>query len=61
MTPEESSALADMSGLLNSAVHGADVDKRATDWAMEIGPKILHSLDEKIDKYNRPLKLKGVK
>ncbi len=61
LTSEESSALADMSGLLNAAVHGADVDKRATDWAMEVGPKILHSLDEKIDKYNQPLKLRGVK
>lgn len=61
LTPEESSALADMSGLLNSAVHGASVDKRATDWAMEVGPKILQSLDEKIDQYNLPVNLKGIK
>jgi len=50
LTPEESSALADMSGLLNAAVHGADVDKRAADWAIDVGPKVLQSLDEKIDK-----------
>ena len=48
LTPEESNALADMSGLLNSAVHGASVDKRAADWAFEYGPKLLQSLDEKI-------------
>jgi len=51
LTPQESSALADMSGLLNSAVHGAEVDKRAADWAMEVGPKLLQGLDEKIEKY----------
>jgi hypothetical protein len=61
LTPEESSALADMSGLLNAAVHGANVDKRATDWAMEVGPKVLQSLDEKIEKYNLPVSLKGIK
>lgn len=54
LTSEESSALADMSGLLNSAVHGANVDVRATNWAMEVGPKLLQSLDEKIEKYNLP-------
>lgn len=61
LTSEESSALSDMSGLLNAAVHGADVDKRATEWAMEVGPKVLHSLDEKIEKYNQPLQVKGIK
>jgi hypothetical protein len=50
LTPEESSALADMSGLLNAAVHGADVDKRAADWAIDVGPKVLQGLDEKIEK-----------
>lgn len=50
LTPEESSALADMSNLLNSAVHGAEVDKRAADWAVEFGPKLLSGLDEKIKK-----------
>ena len=38
--------LADMIGLLNQAVHGAEVDKRALDWAMEVGPRILKALDE---------------
>src|SRR5712691_10711441 len=35
------SVLADMAGLLNSAVHGATVDPRATDWAMSVGPRLL--------------------
>lgn len=61
LTSEESSALSDMSGLLNAAVHGADVDKRATEWAMEVGPKVLHSLDGKIEKYNQPLQVKSIK
>jgi len=52
LTPEESSVLTDMTGLLNSAVHGAEVDKRAADWAIEVGPKLLQSLDEKIEKYD---------
>lgn len=37
-------ALSDLSKLLNNAVHGADVDNRAVQWAMEIGPKILTAL-----------------
>lgn len=44
----ESSALRDIIGLLNSAVHGADVDQKAFEWAMEIGPNLLFSLDDKI-------------
>jgi len=51
LTPQESMALYDMSGLLNAAVHGAEVDKRAADWAVEVGPKLLQGLDEKIEKY----------
>ena len=48
LSKEESSVLADMNNLLNSAVHGAEVDRRAADWAIEIGPKLLASLDDKI-------------
>jgi len=46
ITQEEYSVLADMIGLLNSAVHGASVDGRAIDWAMETGPRLLKSLDD---------------
>lgn len=46
ITKQEYSVLADMIGLLNSAVHGASVDKRAVDWALETGPRLLKSLDD---------------
>lgn len=45
---QEQSVLADMMGLLNGAVHGAKIDNRAADWAMDVGPRLLASLDEKI-------------
>ena len=44
----EYSVLADMIGMLNAAVHGAEVDKRAVNWAMETGSRLLKSLDLKI-------------
>lgn len=50
LTQQESAVLADMIGLLNSAVHGAQVDKSSADWAIEVGVKLLKGLDEKIQK-----------
>ncbi len=46
---EEKSVLIDMTGLLNSAVHGAKIDSRSYRWAMEFGPGILKALDDRID------------
>lgn len=40
--------LADMMGLLNGAVHGAKIDSRAADWAMDVGPRLPASLDKKM-------------
>jgi len=48
VSPLEQSVLADMMGLLNGAVHGVKIDSRAADWAMDVGPRLLASLDEKI-------------
>ncbi|MBO8092415.1 MAG: hypothetical protein J7D60_03795 [Prosthecochloris sp.] len=48
LSHQEQSVLADMMGLLNGAVHGAKIDSRAADWAMDVGPRLLASLDEKI-------------
>ncbi len=48
LTNEEMSILADMVNLLNSAVHGAQVDSRAATWAIDVGPRLLTSLDERI-------------
>jgi len=46
LSQEEYGVLADMIGLLNSAVHGATVDIRAREWAMETGPRLLKSLND---------------
>ena len=43
---QERAALADLTGLLNSAVHGAKLDQRSANWAIEVGPRLLRALDE---------------
>jgi hypothetical protein len=48
LTSEERSILADMVGLLNSAVHGGEVDARAASLAIDVGPRLLTSLDERV-------------
>jgi len=40
------SALVDLTGLLNAAVHGAAVDPETAMWATNIGPRILRGLDK---------------
>ena len=45
----ERSVLSDLSGILNSAVHGATVEQAALNWAMEVGPRILRALDDRIN------------
>lgn len=47
---QERDVLSDLTSLLNSAVHGAEVDQRAAEWAMDIGPQILATLDRRISK-----------
>jgi hypothetical protein len=34
--------------MLNAAVHGASVDPRATEWAMDVGPQLIQSFEEKL-------------
>lgn len=51
-TSEEKSILSDMTALLNAAVHGKEVDHRAATWAIEVGPRLLKSLDERISVVN---------
>ena len=48
LSAPERGALADMTNLLNNAVHGADVDSKAAEWAMETGSRLLAALDERI-------------
>lgn len=45
----EASVLNDIIGLLNNAVHGADVDARSARWAIEIGPELLTALDRRLE------------
>ena len=45
---QEMAALADMVGTLNRAVHGEELDHRATQWVIDIGPQILSSINKKI-------------
>ncbi len=42
----EVSVLNDLVIVLNRAVHGAEVEPRAAQWATEIGPSLLAALDE---------------
>lgn len=44
----ESTVLNDLVVVLNEAVHGAEVDPRVTEWAIEVGPSLLAVLDERL-------------
>ena len=45
LTQEQQSVLADMVGILNSAVHGGEVRNDIALWALDVGPKLLAELD----------------
>jgi len=53
---EERAVLADLVGLLNSAVHGAEVDKEAAFWAITVGTRLLGALDELVNRAREPEK-----
>ena len=48
ISKQEDAVLSDLIRLLNKAVHGAEVDSRATQWAIDVGPRLLSALDERI-------------
>jgi hypothetical protein len=48
LTNEQRSVLADMVGLLNSAAHGAVADQQSAQWALKVGPRLLATLDKRI-------------
>ena len=50
LTDEERSVLADMVGLLNSAVHGVEVDPHVADWALNTGRRLLVALDRRTER-----------
>lgn len=45
---EEYSVLNDLVGLLNRAVHGMEVEPRAAQWAIDVGPRLLTALDRRV-------------
>jgi hypothetical protein len=52
ITYEQQSVLSDLLGMLNQAVHGAVVTIGTANWAMQIGPQLLRTLDERISLQN---------
>jgi hypothetical protein len=50
--------LSELVGLLNSAVHGAQVDSEASQWALEVGPRILQALDQRAT--SRDVRYEGI-
>ena len=48
LTHKQRSVLEDMVGLLNSAAHGASADQQSAQWALEVGPRLLATLDKRI-------------
>ena len=48
LNADEEAVLADLVQMLNAAVHGAEVDPRATEWAMDVGPQLIEAFEEKL-------------
>jgi uncharacterized protein YecT (DUF1311 family) len=49
LSSQEMTVLRSMIQTLNHAAHGMEYDQRNADWVIENGPKILESLDEKLE------------
>ncbi len=47
ITEDEHRVLGDLLSLLNRAVHGAEVDPKATNWAIDVGSQLLAALDQR--------------
>lgn len=54
---KELSALRDLRAILNKAIHGENVDSRASEWAFSVGSEILSALDNKIETYKESCNL----
>ena len=50
LTREERGVLADLVGLLNSAAHGRTADQRSVQWALEVGTRLLATLEKRIER-----------
>lgn len=53
ISKEQNSVLNDVIGLLNSAVHGVEFDSKTANWAIDVGPRILSALDDRIANYKK--------
>ena len=47
LTVQQRDVLLNLVNTLNLAVHGAKVDERSVDWALDIGPRLLATLDRR--------------
>lgn len=54
LTNEEVSALSELLPLLNQAAHGAQVDQRASQWALDFGSRLLEALEERLGEVSVP-------
>lgn len=54
---KEFSALKDLRGILNKAIHGETIDPRASKWAFTVGSEILSALDTRIKIYEESCNL----
>jgi len=48
LSQQQITVLRDLLGLLNNAVHGADVDPRSAKWALEVGPELIAGLEVRV-------------
>ena len=51
LSKEERHVLWDMLGLLNAAAHGSSSDHQRAQWALDVGPRLLATLDKRIQQY----------
>lgn len=54
LTSKEMSVIQELLPLLNRAAHGADVDDRASNWALDIGTRLLRTLEERQGETSMP-------
>ena len=48
ISSQDESVIRDLIGLLNNAVHGAEVDERSAEWAIDVGPELLAAVEKRL-------------
>lgn len=54
LSVNEVASIKDLLPLLNRAVHGESFDKRAADWALDFGPRLLDALEDRLGETDIP-------